>query len=89
MPSLKEVSERISHHGFTGPSALQQLKNVAIKQVVLGPNHVALLLDVCLLSFRTIPIQIFHHLISLVASLCSRMVESVVFSSALTARRSI
>ena len=51
---LREVSEKISRHGYTSPPAFQQLRNVGIQQVVLGPNHVALLLEdgrVCRLPY--------------------------------------
>ena len=43
---LREVSDKLSKHGHTSPQAFQQLNNVGIQQVVLGPYHIALLLEV-------------------------------------------
>ncbi len=43
---LKEVADKISRHGYTSPAALQQLRNIIVEQVVIGPNHIALLLEV-------------------------------------------
>lgn len=42
---LKDLSDKISKHGLTSSVALQ---NVAIHQVVIGPSHIAVLLQVCL-----------------------------------------
>lgn len=42
---LREVSERLSRHGFSAPPALASLRNVNITQCVLGPTHLALLLE--------------------------------------------
>lgn len=41
---LKDLSDKISKHGLTSSVALQ---NVAIHQVVIGPSHIAVLLQVC------------------------------------------
>ncbi|XP_076437649.1 E3 ubiquitin-protein ligase UBR5-like [Babylonia areolata] len=42
---LREVSDRISRHGFSSPPALSAIRNVSIRETVMGPNHVALLLE--------------------------------------------
>ncbi|XP_013417985.1 E3 ubiquitin-protein ligase UBR5, partial [Lingula anatina] len=51
---LKEVAERISHHGYNSPPALSTLWNSRVTQVAVGPSHVAFLLEdgrVCRLPF--------------------------------------
>ncbi|XP_063230682.1 E3 ubiquitin-protein ligase UBR5 isoform X3 [Bacillus rossius redtenbacheri] len=50
---LKEVSEKINRFGCATPAAVASLK-VAVKRIVVGPNHFALLLEdgrVCRVSF--------------------------------------
>ncbi len=42
---LKEVADKIKKHGHVSAPALQQLRNTIVTQLVLGPNHVALLLE--------------------------------------------
>ncbi|GBN52487.1 E3 ubiquitin-protein ligase UBR5, partial [Araneus ventricosus] len=42
---LKEVAERTNRCGYSVPSVLAQLKNAAVIQCVVGPNHVAFLLE--------------------------------------------
>ncbi|KAL8591738.1 hypothetical protein ACOMHN_032280 [Nucella lapillus] len=43
---LREVSDRISRHGFSSPPALSSiLRSVNIRETVMGPHHVALLLE--------------------------------------------
>ncbi|KAK3087035.1 hypothetical protein FSP39_000732 [Pinctada imbricata] len=51
---LREVAERISHHGFTSPSAFSTLTNTTVIQCVIGPNFIAFLLEdgrVCRISY--------------------------------------
>ena len=43
---LKEVADKIGKHGFTSPPALHALRNIPIQQVVVGPSHIAFLLQV-------------------------------------------
>nr|CAD7453418.1 unnamed protein product [Timema tahoe] len=53
---LKEVSEKLNRFGTATPAALSNLK-VAVKRIVVGPNHFALLLEdghVCRVSFSII-----------------------------------
>lgn len=48
---LKDISDKISKHGLSSPAALQ---NVSVNDVVVGPNHVAFLLQdgrVCRLAY--------------------------------------
>ncbi|CAH1775507.1 unnamed protein product [Owenia fusiformis] len=51
---LKDVAEKISRHGANSPIALSALKNCSIIQAVVGPNHIAFLLQdgrVCRVSY--------------------------------------
>ncbi|XP_069676360.1 E3 ubiquitin-protein ligase UBR5 isoform X2 [Periplaneta americana] len=53
---LKEVSEKLNRFGCATPAALSNLK-VAVKRIVVGPSHFALLLEdgrVCRVSFSII-----------------------------------
>lgn len=55
---LKEVADRINRYGDSNavPAALNALK-VGVKQIAVGPNHFALLLDdgrVCRVAFSII-----------------------------------
>jgi len=55
-PRLKEVSDKLNRFGYTNPAALCNLK-VPVKQIVVGPSHLALLLEdgrVCRVSFSII-----------------------------------
>ncbi|GBL96595.1 E3 ubiquitin-protein ligase UBR5 [Araneus ventricosus] len=54
---LKEVAERTNRCGYSVPSVLAQLKNAAVIQCVVGPNHVAFLLEdgrICRLAFSVV-----------------------------------
>ncbi|GFU25773.1 e3 ubiquitin-protein ligase UBR5 [Nephila pilipes] len=54
---LKEVAERTNRCGYSVPSVLAQLKNAAVTQCVVGPNHVAFLLEdgrICRLAFSVV-----------------------------------
>ncbi|KAJ8321996.1 hypothetical protein KUTeg_000467 [Tegillarca granosa] len=54
---LREIAERISHHGFTSPSAFSAIRNVSVTQCVVGPGFIAMLLEdgrVCRVSFSII-----------------------------------
>ncbi|GIY42877.1 hypothetical protein CDAR_67181, partial [Caerostris darwini] len=42
---LKDVAERTNRCGYSVPSVLAQLKSIAVVQCVVGPNHVAFLLE--------------------------------------------
>ncbi|GIX75673.1 hypothetical protein CDAR_406353 [Caerostris darwini] len=51
---LKDVAERTNRCGYSVPSVLAQLKSIAVVQCVVGPNHVAFLLEdgrICRLLF--------------------------------------
>lgn len=51
---IREVAERISHHGFNSPPAFSALTNVTVTQCAVGPNYMAFLLEdgrVCRLSY--------------------------------------
>jgi hypothetical protein len=53
---LREVSEKLNRFGSVTPAALSNLK-IAVKCIVVGPNHFALLLEdgrVCRVSFSII-----------------------------------
>ena len=50
---LKEVADKIKRHGHVSQPALQNLRNVFVTQLVVGPNHIALLLEVKLLMKRS------------------------------------
>jgi E3 ubiquitin-protein ligase EDD1 len=53
---LKEVSEKLNRFGSATPAALSNLK-VAVKCIVVGPSHFALLLEdgrICRVSFSII-----------------------------------
>ncbi|XP_026278748.1 E3 ubiquitin-protein ligase UBR5 [Frankliniella occidentalis] len=53
---LKEVSDKLNRFGHSNPAALSGLK-VPVKQIVVGPSHLALLLEdgrICRLSFSII-----------------------------------
>ena len=43
---LKEVADKINKYGYTTPQALANIKNCVVKQCVVGPNHIAFLLEV-------------------------------------------
>ena len=45
------MSEKISRHGYASPPALQSLRRIVVQQLVVGPNHIALLLEVPCRSF--------------------------------------
>ncbi|KAK2167028.1 hypothetical protein LSH36_32g04006 [Paralvinella palmiformis] len=54
---LKDISERISHYGYSCPSALHPLRGHTIQNIAVGPNHIALLLEdgrVCRLSYSVL-----------------------------------
>ncbi|KAG8192530.1 hypothetical protein JTE90_015165 [Oedothorax gibbosus] len=54
---LKEVAERTNRCGYSVPSVLAQLKNAAVTQCVVGPMHVAFLLEdgrICRLAFSVV-----------------------------------
>ncbi|XP_055998190.1 E3 ubiquitin-protein ligase UBR5-like isoform X2 [Ostrea edulis] len=51
---IREVAEKISHHGFNSPPAFSALTNVTVTQCAVGPNCLAFLLEdgrVCRLSY--------------------------------------
>jgi hypothetical protein len=43
---IREVAEKISHHGFNSPPAFSALTNVTVTQCAVGPNCLAFLLEV-------------------------------------------
>ena len=43
---LKEVADKIKRHGHVSQTALQNLRNTIVTQLIVGPNHIALLLEV-------------------------------------------
>ncbi|XP_054724980.1 E3 ubiquitin-protein ligase UBR5-like isoform X2 [Uloborus diversus] len=54
---LKEVAERTNRCGYSVPSVLAQLKNASVRQCVVGPMHVAFLLEdgrICRLAFSVV-----------------------------------
>ncbi|XP_071034360.1 E3 ubiquitin-protein ligase UBR5 isoform X5 [Parasteatoda tepidariorum] len=54
---LKEVAERSNRCGYNVPSVLAQLKSAAVIQCVVGPTHVAFLLEdgrICRLAFSVV-----------------------------------
>jgi len=54
---LKDVSEKINRFGQATPGALGNIK-VGVRSCVIGPSHVALLLEdgrVCRVAFSIIP----------------------------------
>ena len=53
---LKEVSDKISRHGYTVPPALQNLAGVNIQQLAVGPGFIALLLEVNIFELG----QVYH-----------------------------
>ncbi|XP_062606641.1 E3 ubiquitin-protein ligase UBR5-like isoform X3 [Saccostrea cucullata] len=51
---IREVAEKISHHGFNSPPAFSALTNVTVTQCAVGPNCLAFLLEdgrVCRLGY--------------------------------------
>ncbi|XP_064596947.1 E3 ubiquitin-protein ligase UBR5-like isoform X2 [Liolophura sinensis] len=55
--SLREVADKLNRHGFTSPPAFSSLRNVFVSQCVVGPGHVALLLEdgrVCRMAFSVL-----------------------------------
>ncbi|XP_035208848.1 E3 ubiquitin-protein ligase UBR5-like isoform X3 [Stegodyphus dumicola] len=54
---LKDVAERTNRCGYSVPSVLAQLKNASVRQCVVGPMHVAFLLEdgrICRLAFSVV-----------------------------------
>ncbi|XP_033727140.1 E3 ubiquitin-protein ligase UBR5-like isoform X1 [Pecten maximus] len=54
---LREVAEKISHHGFSSPLAFSAIRNLTVVQCVVGPNYIALLLEdgrICRISFAVV-----------------------------------
>lgn len=54
---LREVAEKISHHGFYSPVAFRAIRNLVVTQCVVGPNYIALLLEdgrVCRVPFAVV-----------------------------------
>lgn len=43
---LREVAEKISHHGFVNAPGFRAIRNLVITQCVVGPTYIALLLEV-------------------------------------------
>ena len=73
---LKEVSDKISCHGFLSPPALHAIRGHAIQQVAIGPNHIALLLQVIHLKYYTATLV----LISTPLNLCYKHDDSVLIT---------
>ncbi|XP_066269411.1 E3 ubiquitin-protein ligase UBR5-like [Branchiostoma lanceolatum] len=52
---LKEVADKINKHGYVSPPAISQLRGQVVRECVVGPNHIAFLLEdgrVCRMSYR-------------------------------------
>ncbi|XP_074657055.1 E3 ubiquitin-protein ligase UBR5-like [Tubulanus polymorphus] len=52
---LKEVSEKISKHGYLQPAVFNALKRLPVTQIAVGPNSIALLLEdgrICRVSYN-------------------------------------
>ncbi|XP_076083690.1 E3 ubiquitin-protein ligase UBR5-like [Mytilus galloprovincialis] len=42
---LREVAEKVSHHGFVSSPAFRAIRNLTVTQCVVGPTYIALLLE--------------------------------------------
>ena len=56
-PRLADVADRISRHGYCSPAAFQSLRHLTVQDIVVGPNHIALLLEVRQ-HFKIIPFPV-------------------------------
>ncbi|CAG2258134.1 EDD1 [Mytilus edulis] len=54
---LREVAEKVSHHGFVSSPAFRAIRNLTVTQCVVGPTYIALLLEdgrVCRIPFSIV-----------------------------------
>ncbi|XP_052085872.1 E3 ubiquitin-protein ligase UBR5-like isoform X2 [Mytilus californianus] len=54
---LREVAEKVSHHGFVSAPAFRAIRNLVVTQCVVGPTYIALLLEdgrVCRIPFSIV-----------------------------------